>query len=193
MTVLILGQSPSRLTSVIRNSGCRALERTGHIDTNYLIQHAVDFIVSYRYRHIIKRPIIELMGGNIVNLHISMLPWNRGADPNLWSFLEDTPKGVTIHYVDEGLDTGDIVFQKEVVFDQEIETLASTYKKLNDEIISIFEDQWPLIIAGKIKGRVQASGGSFHKLSDKRAYEHLLKDKGWKTPVKNLIGKAKNL
>jgi methionyl-tRNA formyltransferase len=98
---------------------------------------------------------------------------------------------VTIHYVDEGLDTGAVISQKEVVFNQEIETLASTYKKLSDEIISLFEEKWPLIIAGKIQHRKQPSGGSFHKLSDKQVCEHLLNAKGWNTPVKELIGKAK--
>ena len=44
---------------------------------------------------------------------MSYLPWNRGADPNFWSILEDTPKGVTIHIMDESIDTGDILYQKD--------------------------------------------------------------------------------
>ena len=65
----------------------------------------VDFIISYGYRHILKKDLIEMFPRKIANLHISLLPWNRGADPNLWSFLEDTPKGVTIHYIDCSVDT----------------------------------------------------------------------------------------
>jgi len=34
------------------------------------------------------------------------------ADPNVWSFIEKTPKGVSIHYLDAGIDTGDIIAQK---------------------------------------------------------------------------------
>ncbi|MCL0081308.1 hypothetical protein M1N64_03665 [Peptococcaceae bacterium] len=45
--------------------------------------------------------------GRAINLHISFLPWNRGADPNFWSFIENAPVGVSIHYLDEGIDTGD--------------------------------------------------------------------------------------
>ena len=55
----------------------------------------------------------------------------EGQDPNLWSFIEDTPKGVTIHEIDEGIDTGDIIFQKEIVLNSN-ETLASSYEKLQE-------------------------------------------------------------
>ena len=40
----------------------------------------------------------------IVNLHISYLPFNRGSHPNYWSFVENTPKGVSIHEIDEQIE-----------------------------------------------------------------------------------------
>ena len=66
-------------------------------------------------------------------MHISLLPWNRGYHPNIWSFLEDTPKGVTIHYINEGIDTGDIIVQKEIVIDEDKETLKSSYEILHEK------------------------------------------------------------
>ena len=71
-----------------------------------------DFLISFGYRYIISEAVLNKFKPNAINLHISYLPWNRGADPNLWSFIEDTPKGVTIHEIDEGIDTGDIIFKK---------------------------------------------------------------------------------
>ena len=68
-------------------------------------------IVSYNYKHIIQPEIIVLMNGRLVNLHISYLPWNKGSDPNFWSFIDNTPKGVTIHKIDNHLDTGAILYQ----------------------------------------------------------------------------------
>ncbi len=62
---------------------------------------------------------------SIINLHISFLPWNRGAHPNFWSFYDDTPKGVTIHLIDEGIDTGAIIYQKEITFDRNEKTFES--------------------------------------------------------------------
>ncbi len=190
MNVLLLGPKASPITSIILETGCNVIENSDKIDVSFLEQNSIQFIVSYRYRHIIKPPVLEFLKGNAINLHISLLPWNRGADPNLWSFLENTPKGVTIHYIDEGLDTGDIIAQKEIFFDEEKETLATTYNKLNEEIVILFKEQWPLILEGKADRKKQPSGGSFHKLSDKKEYEYLLKEKGWDTLVKNLKGKA---
>ena len=106
-----------------------------------------DFIVSYGYQIIIKEPLLELFPGRVINLHISLLPWNRGSDPNLWSFLNDTPKGVTIHRIEKGVDTGDILAQREVVFDNN-ETLKTSYDKLTSNIEKLFAEVWPEIRAG---------------------------------------------
>ncbi|CAK0761940.1 hypothetical protein CCP3SC5AM1_20062 [Gammaproteobacteria bacterium] len=117
-----------------------------------------------------------------VNLHNSYLPWNRGADPNFWSFIEDSPKGVTIHYLDEGLDTGDIIIQKEVTFKSDNETLATTYEKLQSAIQELFKCHWEKIKTGDCDSRKQKGKGSFHKLKDKECLSHLLAD-GWNTRI----------
>jgi methionyl-tRNA formyltransferase len=98
----------------------------------------IDFIVSYNYKYMIQEDVLELFHNRAINLHISFLPWNRGAGPNLWSFVEDTAKGVTIHKLDAGLDTGDILLQRECRFDAKSETFASTYDKLHREMRKLF-------------------------------------------------------
>ena len=111
--------------------------------TEQLIQQwKPKWIISYGYRYIIKDEIIRLVKGKIINMHISYLPWNRGSNPNVWSFIDNTPKGVTIHYIDSGLDTGDILVQKQVWFDEAEETFESTYDALNDLMISILRENW---------------------------------------------------
>ena len=117
MNILVLGPPQSPITPFLRQNGYAVIEYSDPIDITFLEENNFSFAVSYRFRHIIRQETIECLEGKIINLHISYLPWNRGADPNLWSFLEDTPKGVSIHYVDPGMDTGDIIAQKEVIFD----------------------------------------------------------------------------
>lgn len=85
------------------------------------------------------------MQGQIFNLHISLLPYNREASPNFFSFIENTSKGVTIHQIDEGLDTGPILAQKELFFDESKETFASGYEKLILEIQMLFKENWSSI------------------------------------------------
>ena len=190
MNVLVLGPTPSPIRPIVENTGCDCIERSEPVDVEFLRKRAIDLAVSYRFRHIIKKSIIDTLNGKIFNLHISLLPWNRGADPNLWSFLENTPKGVSIHYVDERLDMGDIIAQKSVRLDVGSETLASTYEILNSKILELFKIQWPLIMRGECSRKKQAPGGTYHCLKDKQAYMHLLADKGWHTPVAYLLGKA---
>lgn len=145
----------------------------------------VDWIVSYGYRHIIDKPILDNLKDRAINLHISYLPWNRGADPNLWSFLDNTPKGVTIHFLDEGIDTGDIIAQRYLKYDIE-DTLRTFYTKLSTCIEDLFKKAWPYIREGKAKRYKQST---CHMMKDKEKYKYLLHN-GWDTPVKDIIGKG---
>ncbi len=190
MKILILKNNITPISKFIDQVGDDVLECTEPINELFIKQNGIDFAVSHGYRHIINDSIINCLNRKIINLHISLLPWNRGADPNLWSFLEDTPKGVTIHYVDEGIDTGDIIVQKEVFFEDDHETLATTYQKLQTEIVDLFKINWPFIRDGNCSRLKQFMGGTFHKSFDKKKYENLLVD-GWETPVSLLIGKGK--
>lgn len=123
-------------------------------------------IVSYNYKYIIGSDIIEYMNGNIVNLHISYLPWNRGASPNFWSFVDYTPKGVTIHQISAGLDEGNILYQKELFFDETQETFMTSYDKLNQAIVELFKENWDEIKTGNYKLYEQTGSGSYHTQKD---------------------------
>nr|WP_300807705.1 formyltransferase family protein [uncultured Acetatifactor sp.] len=124
------------------------------------------FIISFNYRHLIPEEVLDLMPGRVINLHTSLLPYNRGSDPNFFSFLYDTPKGVTIHLVDKGLDTGDILCQREIVFDEEKETFASSYDRLLAEIQELFRENWEDIREGRIAPRPQEGSGSTHRMRE---------------------------
>jgi methionyl-tRNA formyltransferase len=144
-----------------------------------------DWIISYGYRYIINDSLIKRSKNPIINLHISYLPYNRGADPNFWSWLDNTVKGVSIHQIDSGIDTGDILVQK-IVDIPDSETLESSYNILQKEIECLFIENFDLIANKELVPRKQSSLGSFHTKSEKKNYEHLLTN-GWKTPVKQLI------
>ena len=147
-----------------------------------------DFLISFGYRYIISKEILNYFKEKAINFHISYLPWNKGADPNLWSILENTPKGVTIHQIDYGLDTGKIYCQKEIFFECD-ETLKSTYEMLNNAIVQLFKEHWENIKNNNLKKYPQKGKGSYHKSSDKNEYMDLFID-GWDTRIKDLEGKA---
>ena len=186
MKVLLLGP-PRHLFSVFLSSfGDEVMTTDRELTADDL--DGVGIVVSYGYRHILKRDALDRIGGRGVNLHISLLPWNRGADPNLWSFLEDTPKGVTIHRLEEGIDTGEIIAQREVQMRGD-DTLRTSYARLTDAVEDLFFDVWPTLRSGVWKTVPQGAGGTYHRMKDKIPYEHLLTE-GWDTPVCELIGKG---
>lgn len=152
-----------------------------------------DYVISYNYKHIIGKDVIELVSGRIINLHTSLLPWNKGADPNLWSFIEDTPKGVTIHHIDSGIDTGEILFQKGVFFDEKSETLRSSYKVLHDEIQKLFISNWDDIKNSKIAAKAQKGEGSFHYSKEASAIKEAFGEGLWSEPIYLLKQKVKEM
>jgi methionyl-tRNA formyltransferase len=181
MKVLFLGTSDSPLVEYLKSVGDEVIATMDVIDVEFLNAHSPDFIVSYGYRHIIKKDVLDRYTDRAINLHIAYLPWNRGADPNFWSFVEDTPKGVTIHYLDEGIDTGDIIAQRKVAF-SETDTLRTSYNRLQQEIQSLFKEHWADIRTGKCNREKQKGNGTHHRLKDKERLSHLLTN-GWDTPI----------
>lgn len=188
MKILMLGPSQPELAEFLAAYGDEVVWWEDRLTGASDILRDIDLLVSYGYRHLLKADVLEKFPARAINLHISLLPWNRGADPNLWSFLEDTPKGVTIHYIDTGLDTGAVLAQEEVGYDLE-DTLRTSYKRLAGAIEELFKRKWPEIREDRLKAVPQSSGGSYHCLRDREKFEHLLTD-GWDTPVSKLIGKA---
>lgn len=148
-----------------------------------------DFIISFGYRHIIKKEVIELFkNNNIINLHISYLPYNRGSDPNFWSIIDNTPSGVTIHLIDEKLDTGNILLQKRIFFDYENDTLETSYNKLINKITQLFLSNWELIKNKKIIPIPQNNlKKTIHLLKDRPQEYNLILNNGFKTKIKDII------
>lgn len=77
-----------------------------------------DLIVITTFHHILKPAVIALPRIAALNVHCSLLPRHRGADPIAMALAEGVSEtGITIHWVDEGIDTGDIVVQRAVSVD----------------------------------------------------------------------------
>lgn len=120
------------------------------------------FVVSYNYRPLIPKEVLDKLKGKIINCHISYLPYNRGASPNFFSFYDNTKKGVTIHVMDYTLDTGDILLQKEVFFDENRETFASAYDTLIQTMNKLLLDNWDALRNNEIRPVPQSENYTKH-------------------------------
>lgn len=184
MNILVLSPYPQALFDTLGASGDKTISTSGPVDLAYCHANGVDWIVSYGYRRMLRGKLVTEYDRRAVNLHISYLPWNRGADPAFWSWFDHTPHGVTVHFIDEGMDTGDIVDQELVSFSGS-ETLASSYRTLRQRVEGMFSRLWPPLRTGEIAGTKQRGLGSFHRSTDKKhLFEQL--SEGWETPVREV-------
>lgn len=111
---VINSDSPDMLQLVQRyrlsTYASRSLDHPQTVDLIRQMQPDVICVSCFTQRIPTKILNIPLHGG--LNLHPSLLPKYRGPDPLFWTFRAgDLETGVTIHYMDEGLDTGDIAMQ----------------------------------------------------------------------------------
>lgn len=115
----------------------------------------IDIAFSIYYRKIISKKIIECTKEGIVNIHPSLLPGYRGPVPGMWALLNNERKlGVTMHYINEGIDTGDIIDQTAFTAPDKI-----TGFELNNLLMKkgakLFNKKISLLLAGNVKAKQQ--------------------------------------
>ena len=81
--------------------------------TKKILNKNFDVIISFATEKLSKK-IFTIFKRPIINLHVSYLPFNRGSHPNFWSFIEGTPKGVSIHEINEIIDSGNLILRKKL-------------------------------------------------------------------------------
>ena len=92
-----------------------------------------DLIVVIAFGQILKKEVLDLPKYGCVNVHVSLLPKYRGAAPINWVIINGEERtGITTMYMDEGLDTGDIIQTKEFSLDNEINA-GQLHDKMMDE------------------------------------------------------------
>ena len=182
MNVLILSPYADRLLKAITACGDEYIVTSDPISYSFCVENKIDYIVSYGYRFILTEKVLASVSWNAVNLHISLLPYARGAHPIFWSILEDRPVGVTIHRISKGLDTGDILLQQKLDFNIETETFRSCYTMNSDLIERLFIEEWERIRVNAIPAAPQSRTGSYHRASELDAWRACL-PLGWDTPI----------
>ena len=140
---------------------------------------APDIGLSVLFGHILTPAFLELFPRGCVNLHPAYLPWNRGAHPNVWSIIEGTPAGVTLHGIDAGIDTGPILARAPVPVEL-TDTGGTLYRKLVEAGLALFIDSWPALKAGTLSPvPVEEGEGSFHRVSDLASLDRIDPDRNY--------------
>ena len=144
----ILTESPVK--KLAKSKGVKVLQynkirKEGVLDLKNL---NADLFVTCAFGQILSQEILDSAKFGTINVHFSLLPNYRGASPVQWALINGEKKiGVTIMKTDVGIDTGDIIVQKEleVLDDDNCETLLYKLAKLSCplllDVISQIENQ----------------------------------------------------
>jgi methionyl-tRNA formyltransferase len=121
-----------------------------------------DVIIACYWPFILKEEVFEIPTYGCINFHPALLPRNRGWYPAVWSVLEGGVTGVTLHLIDQGADTGDILGQKEWTI-SETDTGGDVYRRAQNEMVELFKEVWVCAIEeGIIPVKQDHSKATYH-------------------------------
>ena len=94
-------------------------------------------LFSINYLFILDKKIFQLFE-YAINFHGSLLPKYRGRTPHIWAIINNEKyTGITAHFIEEGCDTGDIVFQKNILIEEDI---------TGSDLLRIYQNEYPAVI-----------------------------------------------
>jgi len=117
---------------------------------NRLKEFDADIYVVVAYGKLLSKEILDIPRFGCVNVHASLLPKYRGSAPIQWSIIDgERVTGVTVMQMDEGMDTGDMLFKAAVEIDDK-DTADSLYDKLSEAGAALIVDALDAIEKGDI-------------------------------------------
>ena len=105
---------------------------------DWLEAHGAELVVLAGYMHLLRPCFLDRFPGRVINVHPALLPQFPGAHAIEDALAAGVPvTGATVHYVDEGVDTGDVIAQREVqVLDGDtVETLRARIQAVEHELL----------------------------------------------------------
>lgn len=125
-----------------------------------------DYVISIHFPYVFPKEVLEIPKHGVLNLHPAYLPHNRGWHTPSWAIWEGTPYGATLHFVDEGIDTGDMIHQKQLEI-LPYDTAHTLYQRVKGLEFEVFKEAWPSIVSGSYSRSPQCpEEGTTHKRID---------------------------
>ena len=150
-------------------------------DEYYSFISSADFDVGFLiwWPKIVSEELINKAKFGFINTHPSFLPFSRGKHYNFWTLVEGTKFGVTLHYIDKNIDSGDIIYQREINYSW-LDNGESLFIKAKNEMINMFKEFYPLYRNDKLIAKKQnLKEGSYHNSSEMEKISELDLDKSY--------------
>ena len=148
----------------------------------------IDLIVTCAYGQIIPKEVLDMPKYGCINVHASLLPKLRGGAPIHKAIINGYDKtGITIMYMDKGMDTGDMIEKAEVKIEDN-DTAESLHDKLSAISVSLLMKTLPSIINGTNKREKQNDADATYAYNVSREEEHVSFDKSSKEIFNQIRG-----
>ncbi|MBP1991435.1 methionyl-tRNA formyltransferase [Paenibacillus eucommiae] len=132
-----------------------------------------DLIVTAAYGQILPKSVLDLPAHGCINIHASLLPKYRGGAPIHYAVMQGEPvTGVTIMYMAEGLDTGDMISRVEVPI-ADSDTTGTMFEKLSAAGAGLLKSTLPELLEGRIQASVQNEADAVYSPNIKREDERI--------------------
>lgn len=145
-------QQPATLVADVQRRGIRILTQPRRSSTEYAVftrafaELGPDLILCNSYSMKLGADLLGIVGGNAINAHAALLPRNRGPNPIQWAIIHgERVTGVTLHYMTDDIDAGDIVAQAEVRIAPD-DTWVSVRDNVNQTLRALIAAQLPRIL-----------------------------------------------
>jgi methionyl-tRNA formyltransferase len=182
LRVLLLSPYPDPgLDGTLRACGDRVVQLAGTLAGSGLDPADFDWTLCHGHEEPLPAETLVRARGRIAGLHLGLLPAVRGAQPLLWSLAEGVPGGVSLHYLDSGITTGDLIAQREAVL-SDAETLEAAQGRLRRAAEALFAAIWPELRRDRARRWVQPEGVAPRTARDLDALRRLM-PQGWQTTV----------
>ncbi len=157
----------SEVESLAISLGFRVVPWKSEMDVAHQVSKInSDFGILAWWPHILHEPLITTPKQGWINTHPSLLPHGRGKHYNFWTIVEEAPFGVSLHWVNQGIDNGDLIAQQGIGYDW-TDTGESLYFKAQSEISKLFKNNYNLIREGTATRIAQEkNSGSFHRANE---------------------------
>lgn len=133
----------------------------------------VDLLFSINWGHKIPSKILKIPKLGSVNFHNSLLPKHRGVYANTWPILLGEQKsGVSLHWMSEDFDTGNIIYQESFEIDS-WEDAKDVFEKINKTYLKMIKKMWPKVDKWKDITKPQEGESSYHSRRDYEATNHI--------------------
>ncbi len=157
-------------------------ENTGLV--RWIEDKGPDIIVVFSMSQLLKEKIFSLPRFGTINLHTSFLPSYRGPNPDFWHYYNaELNPGVTVHYIDGGEDTGDIIMQTTIDIPLGIKSPDFLDRLINKVGVPILLESIWKIVQGESQRTKQArfSPTSRARNLDPSEHEKLIDWENWST------------